>query len=226
MNAFPRDPSLSFSRSTHDIGATPGPACEGDDREILFTILAPCLGCMEAAEALEALFDRFDSLAEVMAAAPCDLAAVPELGEAGAAVLMALQAAAAQLERQRSGGRPVLVHPASWIAHLRRGGAGIAPGEFRALFLDRGGVLLAEETVSVNGSASVPGRVIRRAMALEAEGFVLARGHEGGTLAPSESDIVMACSLQQAARVLGLRLHDHLVMARGAHASLRDAGVV
>lgn len=226
MNAIPHQPPRpDWSPSTRS-DIVPGVTGDSEDREILFTLLAPCLGCMEATEALEALFARFDSLAEVMAAAPSDLAEVPELGEAGAAALIALQAAAAQLQRLHSRGRPILVHPASWVAHLRRGGAGMAPGEFRALFLDRCGALLAEETVGSEGGHAVPGRVIRRALALEAEGIVLARGHDGGDLAASESDIVMACSLHQAARVLGLRLHDHLVMARTDHASLRDAGVL
>jgi DNA repair protein RadC len=96
----------------------------------------------------------------------------------------------------------------------------------RALFLDARGVLLAEETVGPGAAAAVPGRVIRRALALEADGIVLARGCEGGDPVASDSDIAMARSLDQAAQVMGMRLRDHLVLGRTAHASMREVGAV
>lgn len=226
MNAFPRqtDATAGFSLTAMNASATS--LDSGDDREILFALFAPCLGYMAAAEATEALLARFDTLADIVKAAPCDLLSVPELGEAGAAALVAVQMAAAELERLRTACRPVLLHAGAWVAHLRRGSAGIATGEFRALFLSAAGVLLSEETVGLNGTAPLPGKIIRRALALEAEGIVLARGEADGEPVASESDIVSGCMLHRAARLMGMRLHDHLVIGRSDHASLRDAAVL
>lgn len=204
--------------------AVPAPA-DAEEREILFGLFAPCLGCMEAAEAVEAVLARFGSLAEAVAAPPRDLAALPELGEGGAAALRAVQATARRLDRLRRTRRPVMAHAAAWVAHLRRDGAGPAAGEYRALFLDPRGALLAEETLGAAGPAAVPGQAIRRALALEADGIVLARGCRGDA-APAEADVTMARSLDHAAKVMGLRLRDLLVIGRSAHASLRAAGAL
>ncbi|MEO3474003.1 JAB domain-containing protein [Roseomonas sp. CAU 1739] len=197
-----------------------------EDREILFALLAPCLGCMEAAEAVEAVLARFGGLTEAVAAAPRDLASLPELGEAGAAALRAVLAAAQRLDHLRRAKRPVLARAAAWMAHLRRGGASLAAGEFRALYLDPRGVLLAEETLGGSEPAALPGQVIRRALALEAEGIVLARGCGRGAASASPGDIAMARSLDQAVQVMGLRLRDMLVLGRTTQVSLREVGAV
>ncbi len=230
MDAFACQPVSATARPVPRRATTPSPpiaaASQAEDREILFALLAPCLGCMEAAEAVEAVIARFGGLAEATAARASDLAALPELGEAGAAALRAVMAAALRLERLRRTRRPVLAQTAVVVAHLRRRDAPIRVGELRALFLDPRGVLLAEETVGPAVAAGVPGHVLRRALALDAEGIVLARGGEGGDPVASDSDIAMARSLDQAAQVMGLRLRDHLVLGRTAHASLREEGAV
>lgn len=221
----PPAPGRAVARRRAPARQAPPPPADAEDREILFGLFAPCLGCMEAAEAVEAVIARFGSLAEAVAAPPRDLAALPELREGGAAALRAVLATARRLDRVRRARRPVMAHAAAWVGHLRRGGAGLAAGQFRALFLDPRGVLLAEESFGAAGPASVPGQVIRRALALEAEGIVLARGCRGDA-APAETDVAMARSLDQAAGVMGLRLRDLLLVGRSAHASLREAGVV
>ena len=214
-------PALPPSRH---VVASRGPAVassEAEDREILYALLAPCLGCMEAAEAVEAVIARFGGLAEATAAGAQDLASLPELGEAGAAALRAVMAAALRLERLRRSRRPVLTRTAAVLAHLRRGASAIGAGELRALFLDARGALLAEEAVGPGTAAAVPGKVIRRALALEADGVLLARGCAGGDPVASDSDIAMARSLDQAAAVMGLTLREHLVLGR--HRPCRDA---
>ena len=229
MDAFAFQPSSGSAAAAPPRAAAQRRAAlampEAEDREILFALLAPCLGCMEAAEAVEAVIARFGGLAEATAADPRDLAALPELGEAGAAALRAVMAAALRLERLRRGRRPVLARTAEVLAHLRRGASAIGAGELRALFLDPRGVLLAEETVGSGAAAVVPGRVIRRALALEADSILLARGCEGGDPVAGDSDVAMVRSLDQSAQVMGLRLRDHLVLGRTAHASMRGGAV-
>lgn len=223
--AFQTAAAPALPPSRHVIGSRRASvaAAEAEEREILYALLAPCLGCMEAAEAVEAVIARFGGMSEAIAAEPQHLASLPELGEAGAAALRAVMAAAQRLERTRRSRRPVLTRTAAVLAHLRRGASAITAGELRALFLDARGTLLAEETVGPAAASAVPGQVLRRALALEADGIVLARGCDGRDPVPSESDIAMARSLDQAAAVMGLRLREHLVLGRTAHASMRQA---
>lgn len=187
-------------------------AAEAEDREVLYALLAPCLGCIEAAEAMEALMARYGSFADAAAASPEDLLHMPAVGEAGAAALHAVQVAAQRLERQQRGRRPVLGQPADWLARLRRGAAGLRPGEVHVLFLDRSGALLAEESLASAAPDATPGQAIRRALALEAESIVLARRCAEDEPVASEDDIAMARGLDQAAAVMGLRLRDAILL--------------
>lgn len=196
------------------------PAEDGEeDREVLFALLAPCLGCMAAAEAAEALLGRFAGLTEVLGAPLPELAAMRELGEGGAAALKAAQAAAQRLERLRAS-RPALRGTAALLAYLRRAeplGEGL-----RALFLDARDRLIADEPVA----GGAPGRALRRALALRAEGLLLVRARASGDPTAAEADIALARSLEQAAQVMEIRLVDVVVMGRGAPASLRAAGLI
>lgn len=200
------------------------------DRELLFAVLAHGLGCMGAAEAADVLLARYGSLAEAVAAEATALAALPQLGEGGAAALKAVHAAALHCERLRRSRRPVLGGTAGVLAYLRRGGARGAPGEMRALFLDGADRLLADEIVGATGPgavAAVPARALRRALALQAAGMVLVRAAPGGgDPVAGAADIAMARSLDQAARVLEMRLRDLLVVGPARHASLRERGLL
>ena len=194
-------------------------ASQADDREFLFSVLSPCLGWMEAAEASEAALSRFGGFAEAVAAEESALAALPALGQAGAAVLKAVHVAALRLEEQRRGQRPVLGDAAAQLAYLR--GAPPAGDEVRALFLDARGRLVADEAVACGKAAdlaALPGRVLRRAVALQVATVLLLRGGDP-TAAPAEA--AMLRDATQAAATLGIALRAQVLLGRGARAALR-----
>lgn len=194
-------------------------ASPADDREFLFSVLSPCLGWIEAAEASEAALSRFGGFAEAVAAEESALAALPALGQAGAAVLKAVHVAALRLEEQRRGQRPVLGDAAAQLAYLR--GAPLAGGEVRALFLDARGGLVADDAVAGGEATDLvarPGRVLRRAVALQAATVLLVRGGDP-TATPAEA--AMLRDAMQAAATMGIVLHAQVLHGRGARVALR-----
>jgi DNA repair protein RadC len=50
--------------------------------------------------------------------------------------------------------------------------------------------------------------------------------HPSGDPTPSKADIEMTREVQKAAATLGLSLHDHVVLARGRHTSLKSLGLI
>jgi DNA repair protein RadC len=203
---------------------------DGEDREILFALLAPCLGWAEAAEATEAIMARYGGFPAAAEAAEADLAALPALGEAGAAAIKAVHAAALRLARRGNASpvRPVLDSTRAVVAHLGASAAPRPAGEVRALFLDAGEALIAEEPVGgadATGEAGLPARVVRRALAREASSVVLVRRLGGDPVAlPAEA--ALAGRVQEAALLVGLRLTDHLLLGRAGHVSLRGQGLL
>jgi len=175
------------------------------------------------------LIDRFGSFAEALSADADDLLSVPGLGEAGVAALKSVREAALRLARAELQTRPVL---GSWDKLIDYCKATIAYGkveEFHLLFLDRKNMLIAHERQqrgTVDHTPVYPREVVKRALDLGASALILVHNHPSGDPTPSKADVAMTRDIVKAASPLGVTVHDHLVIGRGRHASLRDLGLI
>ena len=99
--------------------------------------------------------------------------------------------------------------------------------QFRVLYLDRRNVLIADEEQArgtVDHVPVYPREVIRRALEINASALILVHNHPSGDPTPSEADIAMTEQIRQAGALLGLVLHDHLVIGKSREVSFRAAG--
>jgi DNA repair protein RadC len=177
----------------------------------------------------KALLERFRGLAGVLSAEPDSLLAVPGMGEASVAALKAVREAGLRLLRADVGDRPVL---SSWqqLLDYCQAAAGHAEiEEFRLLFLDRKNALIADERQqrgTIDHTPVYPREVVKRALELGASALIMVHNHPSGDPTPSKADIEMTREVQKAAAVLGVILHDHVILGRGRHASLRSLGLI
>lgn len=98
---------------------------------------------------------------------------------------------------------------------------------FHVLYLDRKNRLISDERLSVGTVDHVPvypREVLKRALALNASALILVHNHPSGDPEPSDSDIRMTKEVQSACAVLGLTLHDHIIVGAGRETSLRARG--
>ncbi len=199
------------------------PVIDAAEHEVLFGVLAPCLGWGAAAEASEAALRRFGGLAATLQAPECELAALGPLGEAGAATLKGLAAAARHLGALQPAERPALRSLPAIMAHLHAGGA-MPPG-LRAIFLDSRDQVIAEETMGAaeDGAAA---RVLRRAVVLNAVAVILLRHAPEGDPTALAADMRFARRIAELARVIELEVRDFVVIGAGAPASLRGLGLL
>jgi DNA repair protein RadC len=63
--------------------------------------------------------------------------------------------------------------------------------------------------------------VVKRALELSASAVILVHNHPSGDPTPSPADIDMTRRIVEAADKLGIKVHDHLIIGRTGHASLR-----
>ena len=56
--------------------------------------------------------------------------------------------------------------------------------------------------------------------------IVLVHNHPSGDPTPSTADIAVTQDIKKAAAPLGMVLHDHVIIGRSGHASLRDLGLI
>jgi len=68
--------------------------------------------------------------------------------------------------------------------------------------------------------------VIKRALDLGASALILVHNHPSGDPTPSAADVMVTKDIVKAATTLGIAVHDHLIIGRGRHTSLRDLGLL
>jgi len=198
------------------------------DYELLELILFLALPRRDVKPLAKRLIARFGTFQAVLAAEPAALVSAG-LGPGSAAALKAVHAAALRCAREAILDRPVM---GSWRQVLDYCRAAMAHGqreEVRLLFLDAKNGLIAEErqqTGTVDQAPVYPREVARRALELGASSVILVHNHPSGDPTPSKADIAMTREVERALSALGITLHDHLIIARERHASLKGLGLM
>lgn len=173
------------------------------------------------------LLDTFGDLNRVITAPRARLESVVGVGDAVVLQLKLAEAIAQRMMRARVMHKPVL---SSWDALLDYCHTSMAHREteqFRILFLDRKNTLIADEEQAkgtVDHVPVYPREVVKRALELNASALILVHNHPSGDPTPSQADISMTHQIQDACRVLGLTLHDHLIVGKSREVSFRSAG--
>ena len=175
------------------------------------------------------LMAKFGSFAEVIAAPPERLKEVEGLGDRAVDGLKLIKAAAERLTRGAIMNKPAL---SSWndvLSYLRAAQGFDVREQFRILFLDKKNKLVADE---VQGSGTVDHtpvyvrEVVKRALELSASAMILVHNHPSGDPAPSRADIDMTKLIMEAAKPLGVTVHDHIIVGREGHASLKSLRLI
>jgi DNA repair protein RadC len=173
------------------------------------------------------LISRFGSFAEVVAAPRERLMEVSGVGEQTAFDLKLIAASAQRIAKGGVAKRQVLSSWASVIEYCRTAMAFAEREEFRILFLDKRNQLIADEVQqrgTVDHTPVYPREIVRRALELSATAVVLVHNHPSGDPTPSQADIRMTLDIQQIARPLGIQVHDHIIVGKNGHASLKGLG--
>jgi len=205
-----------------------GPAALAD-YELIELILFRAIPRIDVKPLAKGLVERFGSFADAIAAAPPRLAEVKGM-TAGAITEFKIVEAAAQ--RFAKGAVKKRLPMGSWsevVDYCRAAMAFENREIFRILFLDKKNGLIADE---VQGSGTVdhtpvyPREVIRRALELSAAAIVLVHNHPSGDPSPSSQDVKMTQEIMAIAKTLGVALHDHIIVGRHGHASLKGMRLI
>jgi DNA repair protein RadC len=199
------------------------------DYELLELVLFRALPRRDVKPLAKALIAQFGSFAEAISAPPQRLAEIGGLGEAAIAELKIVQAAANRLTRGEVRRRPVLSSWSSVLDYCRGVMAFADREQFRILFLDKRNQLIADEVQAegtVDHTPVYPREVVKRALELSATAVVLVHNHPSGDPTPSRADIQMTKQIAEVAKPLGIEVHDHIIVGRDGHASLKGLRLI
>jgi DNA repair protein RadC len=199
------------------------------DYELLELLLFRALPRRDVKPLAKSLLEKFGSFAEVIAAPPSRLAEVTGLGDACITDLKIVQAAANRLLRGALKKRPVLSSWSSVLDYCRTAQAFADREQFRVLFLDKRNQLIADETQqvgTVDHTPVYPRELVKRALELSASAVILVHNHPSGDPAPSHADIAMTQQIIAVAQPLGIAVHDHIIVGKAGHASMKGLKLI
>lgn len=125
--------------------------------------------------------------------------------------------------------RCVISSWAALLAYLRAAMAAEPREHFRVLFLDKRNCLIADEIMgvgTVDHAPVYPREIVRRALELNASALILCHQHPGLDPTPSSADVDMTRRVVDAARALGIVVHDHIVVGGDSTASFKALGLM
>jgi DNA repair protein RadC len=199
------------------------------DYELLEMVLFRALPRGDVKPLAKSLIKKFGSFAEVVHAPATRLREIDGVGEATITELQLIAAAANRVAKGQLQQRAML---SSWnevIDYCRTSMAFADKEQFRILFLDKRNQLISDEVQqvgTVDHTPVYPREVIKRALELSATAIILVHNHPSGDPTPSSADIHMTKAIIDIAKPLGISVHDHIIVGRNGHASMKGLRLI
>lgn len=230
-------PAGGFSEAPHFLGHrqrlrerfTEHGADAFPDYELLEMFLFRSVPRRDTKKMAKDLIQRFGSFAEVIGAPLERLTEVSGIGESVATDLKLVEAAVKRVTKRRITERKSLGSWSEVIDYCRAAMAFDDRESFRCLFLDKKNGLILDEVQgrgTVDHTPVYPREVMRRALELSARAVVLVHNHPSGDPTPSTADVKMTLDLIAIGRPMGIAIHDHIIVGRNGHASLKGLGLI
>lgn len=195
------------------------------DYELLEMVLFNAIPRRDTKDLAKALLKAFhNDFAEVINKPDAELLKVPGVTESVICEFRLAQAVALRLAKQSFVKKPALSSWPQVLDYLRLAQGFEDREHFRILFLDKKNMLIADEVQgrgTVDHTPVYVREVVKRALELSASALILVHNHPSGDPAPSRADIDMTRMIVSAAKPLGVEVHDHVIVGRQGHASLK-----
>lgn len=101
--------------------------------------------------------------------------------------------------------------------------------EFIVVILNSANRIIRERTITkglLNSSLTHPREVFREAILENAASVILIHNHPSGNTEPSREDIQITKQLIEAGKIIGIPVHDHIIIAGASFTSMMERGVL
>jgi DNA repair protein RadC len=199
------------------------------DAELLAILVRVGFKGTNAVELARNLLKHFGSLRAMVEAPVVALLEVKGLKGAKAAQLLAAMEIARRIAVPTTRAQLHIKSTNAATEYLRERLRGLAEEQFRVLYLNRRSALLDDALIAQGAVDSVhpPVRnIFTRALQVNATALIAAHNHPSGAAEPSESDRLLTKDLIAAARPLGLKVLDHVIVGADTTYSFADSGLL
>jgi DNA repair protein RadC len=194
--------------------------------ELLLTLATPRKDCKDAAKAA---LKRFKTLHAVLEASVEELCEIDGIGPKNSFGIKLVNAVANRhLEKKLISKDPVNNSKALFeylYHHMRDKNREF----FKGIFLDSKNRVIHIETISegtLTASSVYPREVIRAALNQHAAAMIFAHNHPSGDPKPSPEDIAITRQLVYAGKIMGVTVHEHIIIGDNRYFSFADHGYI
>ena len=173
--------------------------------------------------------ERFGTLARVFEAEPATLEEVAGIGPQTATLVSLIRPLATRFLKVRPTGKRILRSTGEAVAYFQAKLKGLPDEEVHVAFVNAKNAVTATGCLqrgTVDQSAVHVRKIIERALAHKASGFILAHNHPSGDPTPSAHDRELTQAVKAAAATVGIRFLDHLIIGDAAPFSFKANGLL
>ncbi len=194
--------------------------------ELLLTIGTPRKDCKESAKAAMA---RFNNLQGVLEASSHELCEIEGIGPKNLIGLKLIKAVSDRYREKKLIKKDPLNNSRELFDYLNHSIRDKSREYFKIIFLDSKNRVISIETHSkgtLTASSVYPREVVYSALANKAAALIFAHNHPSGDPQPSREDIAITRQLVYAGKVMGLAVHEHIIIGDNCYYSFADQGQI
>jgi DNA repair protein RadC len=192
--------------------------------ELLLTLATPRKDCKAAAKLA---LKRFKTLQGVLEADPRELQDVPGIGPTNLLGIKLIKSVSERFLAKKVVGKNVVANSRDLYTYLNGAIRDKTRECFMAIFLDSKNRVIAMETLfegTLTASGVYPREVVRAALQHHAAALIFAHNHPSGEPRPSNEDLSVTRQLVFAGRLMGITVHEHLIIGDNRYYSFADQG--
>jgi DNA repair protein RadC len=194
--------------------------------EFLLTLATPRKDCKDAAKAAMA---RFKTLQGVLEAEPAELCKVEGIGPNNLFTLRLIKAIADRYLKKKLIDKDAINDSKALFDYLYHSIGDKKREFFKAIFLNSKNQVIAINTISegtLTASSVYPREVIQAALSHAAAALIFAHNHPSGDPQPSSDDVAVTRQLVFAAKIMGMVVHEHIIIGENRYFSFADHGYI
>jgi DNA repair protein RadC len=199
------------------------------DYELLELLLTYSIPRRDTKALAKKLLERFGTLSRVFEAEPTSLEEVEGIGPQAATLISLIRPLSTRFIKAAPSGKTLLRSSTEAAAYFQAKLKGLPEEEVHVAFVNAKNAVTATECLqrgTVDQSAVYVRKVIERALAHKASGFILAHNHPSGDPTPSAHDRELTQAVKVAAATVGIRFLDHLIIGDAAPFSFKANGLL
>jgi len=199
------------------------------DHEVLELLLTYAFLRKDVKPLAKDLLRKFGSLKGVVDAEISDLAQVKGIGEHAAILLSLVKEITAAYLKQKAKEKEQVTCTTELLDFCRTVMGAKKDEEFCVIYLNAQNQIIEFETIQkgiVNQAVVYPRQVLESALKKKASAIILAHNHPSGHVRPSDADIRLTNTIREAAKMLDILVHDHIIIGENRFFSFREEGLM